>query len=378
MTFYKENDNLYLNVVFNHNSLQGQADTLAEYNVTKTIPILDKCSDFYCSIVRFDIPLNSIPLFIMPIVPNQGNPNLTPMTIQINYQGNVFVQNLIYSPTNTIYPAPTQNQVTQVITPYYYVYTFQNMLDSLNAALQLAYTAFITAFPGAPQATPATAPFFIFNPISQLISLISSIAWTTVGANQALISVNNFMLNYLSGFQVIADPNFLFHFVIENLNNNGYPTNTYPTPPAYVQITQNYDTTVLWVSLRKLLVVTNTIPIANEYVPSYNTTTGQQNAVANSMPILTDFVPAIDFANESRSVAYYIPTAQYRLVDMINDLPLYKIDLRIYWEDKVGNLYPLTISPFQQASIKIAFLRKSLYKTNTSQLQGPLQNNRYF
>ena len=88
----RENDNVYLNVVIDHpipiyNTglvpplIVNSFGVPAEYNVTKTLPIIDKASDFYCSIIRFDIPFNSIPLFIMPIVANQSNANLTPMVI---------------------------------------------------------------------------------------------------------------------------------------------------------------------------------------------------------------------------------------------------------------------------------------------------------
>ena len=89
-----------------------------------------------------------------------------------------------------------------------------------------------------------------------------------------------------------------------------------------------------------------------------------------SYPILTDFVPNISAAaGESRSIAYYVPTSQYRLVDLISTNPLQKIDIRIFWEDRDGNLYPLEISIFQQASLKLGFFKKSLYNSGSSLLK---------
>jgi hypothetical protein len=47
---------------------------------------------------------------------------------------------------------------------------------------------------------------------------------------------------------------------------------------------------------------------------------------------------------------------------MLKEGPLYNIDLRLLWQDKSGNLYPIYISFSQQASVKLAFVKKSLYK----------------
>jgi hypothetical protein len=41
------NDNVYLNVTFNHNPQDGNGASQAIYNVTKSTPILPKCSDYY-------------------------------------------------------------------------------------------------------------------------------------------------------------------------------------------------------------------------------------------------------------------------------------------------------------------------------------------
>src|SRR5580658_1620493 len=123
-------DNIYYNVVFNHNTSNGETPTLAQYNFTNTISVLDKPSDYFCSIVRFTIPLSEVPLYIFPIKPNQSNPNLSPMIIGISYNGNNYFQNIVYVPNNNL-PAPVQNQTTQVIMPYYFVYSYQNLITAI-------------------------------------------------------------------------------------------------------------------------------------------------------------------------------------------------------------------------------------------------------
>src|SRR5271167_3044289 len=140
-TVEQVDDNIYVNVVispFLMNS--GVFEIAAEYQVTKTIPILSKCNDYYCSIVNFRIPLNDIPLFIMPIVPNQPNSNLTTFKIGITTGGIDYSQSVIYV-SETGAPVPLQNQPTQVITLYYYVFSYQNLITAVNTALAAAFLA---------------------------------------------------------------------------------------------------------------------------------------------------------------------------------------------------------------------------------------------
>ena len=153
-----EQNNVYYNIVFNNTS-GNETPTPAQYMFTNTLIILDNPSDYYCSIVRFTIPMNEIPLYIAKIVPNQSNLNLTPMIIGISYGGNNYYQNIVYVPDNNL-TAPVQNQKTQVITPYYYVYTYQNLLTAINTALTTQYTAFSTVNPTAPQAIADVTPYF--------------------------------------------------------------------------------------------------------------------------------------------------------------------------------------------------------------------------
>lgn len=344
-------DNIYLNVVFQNNTNQEQ---LARYSVDKTIPILDRPSNYFASVIRFDVPLNSIPLFIIPIVPNQGNPNLTPFTFFINASA----VDVIYVPDNT-YPAPIQNQLTQVITPYYYVYSFDNLIQAFNTALAAAYIA--AGSPGG-----AGAPFVIFNPESQLLGLVVSTAFITAGAT---IGINLPLVNYFEGFRLIFNvATNIFTFVLRNTGNNGFnligqtiPVTPGPGGPLFLIIQQEYTCMEYWLSLRKIVLISNTIPISYEFVPAYDPA-GSQTGVSVSIPIITDFVPNLEQASESRSIAVYNPTSQYRLVDLLGDTPLYKIDLRIQWQDKLGNYFDVFIEPGQQASVKIAFLRRDLYQ----------------
>lgn len=369
-----ESDNIYVNVVINHDESKGNAQSPATYNVTKTQPIVDKACDYYASIVRFTIPLSEVPLFIMPMRLGQVgpvNPNLTPFIIGINYNGVDFMQNIIYIPSNTL-PVPSQpNPNIQNITPYFFCYSVYDLINIINIALKNAYIAsgIAAALPG------VSAPFFSFDSATQLISLIAHTSFTQIFGPliaKPTIIWNADLQSYLQAFKMFGiQYNSLIGKDLQIILdvNPIYPDNTQgyalfgtaaTNPPTYFKFTQDYPTLNNWISLRKLLVTSNTLPIAKEIVPVTSTNDVGQFV---SFPILTDFIPAIELAGESRSIAYYNPTSQYRLIDMVDKGPIYKIDINIYWEDKQGNIYPLNIARYQQASLKLGFFRKSLYKS---------------
>lgn len=345
-----QTDNVYLNITID-NETNTETPYKAIYNQSRTLPILDKCSDYYMSVIRFDIPLDQVPLTIIPVIPNQPNPNLMTLVVGITNVGN-FPENLIYIPDNTA-TVPVQDQPTQVITNYYYVYNYNNVIRSANNALNAAFIA--AGSPGG-----GSAPIMIFDQNTQLFSFIVEDSFITSGAT---IFCNEPFVNYFDAFHwkfltynsVIGKD---YELVYDILPNNEYPTVTYPIMAPYYRFTQEYSSLANWTALRKILITSSTIPARKEFV-----TTTANSDVTVTFPIITDFIPPLDTSSQSRSIAYYVPTSQYRLVDLVSENPLTNIDLQVYWQDKYGTVHQLLISQQQQLSIKIIFVRKSLYKS---------------
>lgn len=355
-------DNIYVNVAFSKNPDSTAFEEAAEYSVSKTIPILAKADDYYCSIIRFAIPLNETPLLIMPIVPNQVNPNLTPLKIGISVGGINFTRNVIYV-SNTNAPIPVQNQSIQVITSYYYVFEYQSIINNVNTALASAFLA---------SGLAGNTPYFYLQPESELIHLVVDIATFSPTATaivpspiqSATIYMNNDLEVYLSAFPVIyvapnSEPGRDYDFSLVRFGGDKLiPPFNIGAVATQKNFTQEYSVLALWSSLRKILITSNTIPIQSEYTPTGN------SGISSTLPVITDFIPQNELPGQSRSIAYYNPSAQYRLVDLKSSCELRTIDLKIYWQDIFQNIYPLLISKYQQASIKLAFIKKTLYNDN--------------
>src|SRR5271154_701320 len=174
-TIEQENDNIYVNVAISPDLLNPNAVEIpAEYRVTKTIPILGKCDDYYLSVIRFAIPLNDVPLLIMPIVPNQANPNLTPLVIGISTGGINYQQSIIYISYNgSADVPPVQNQPTQIITPYYFIYEYQAFITMINTALALAFVA---------SGLAGNCPYFYLTSSIEELSVVVDVATFAVAA----------------------------------------------------------------------------------------------------------------------------------------------------------------------------------------------------
>lgn len=403
-------DNVYLNIVIDHpeptynkavpNSntpqcyLSNDDSVIAQYSVTKNDSIIDKASDYYLSVLRFTIPLDATPLFIMPIIPNTctipvplGYPDLTPFIIGIKYNGNYFPINLNYVAQDytpiVAQCKPLQNSLLQVISPYYYVYNYEVLLNMINAGITTVLTnsGLLALFPG------YIAPYFYMNPSTNLISLVIPKYFTEVVAPAVAIPelyINNVLNTYLDGFNTTYNGtgNLKGNDVIFKFNTR--PDNFYvpngttevattipgialPATPYYYRFIQEFSCLEYWTSLRRIIVSSNSLPTRNQYVPVANNsniiTNTNTNAIVSTFPIIADLMLQLDNSpGLSRSMCYYNPTAQYQLVDLISNGEIRNIDISLFWEDRDGNLYPIELSLLQQCSIKLGFFNKELYK----------------
>lgn len=369
-------DNLYYNVEFlGNNSVPNQQMI---YDTTLNESIVDNSLDYYATIVNFAIPLTCVPIMIMPMLPNGGVTENSTLTI-------TFVVNGVARPTQIVKFVPEQltkykpiggqtNPNEMIITPYYYLYSYDSLINMLNTTLLSAFADQQSAFPLILQSTQGTAPMFVYNKESQLISLIvhRSYATNVTQANTVTIQINNDLLTYLEGFcfkKVERLTTFLETFSEFNIytrNENYYQQATIPYPliPAvgnqYIEMKQSYNNMAQWSDLKKIIIVSNSLPVAGESIQRGTNI----NNVVNTQYVLSSFTPETSSAGEQRGVIYYNPSGQYRLLDIISDIDIRRIDITIYWEDFKNNWYVMDLFPNDNATVRLGFFKKDLYKSN--------------
>lgn len=376
--YYREFDNIYINLN-QSTSLYNSPDLSkpAGFDIQNDSPLLDNASEYYCSVIRFDIPLDGIPILIAPVLsyPNV-DPNITEWTIGIRLNGVFHNQNLIYyreyQPQTPPYPViPTVDNPTPH-GPYWFIFEFNTVINMMNIAL---YNACLSAGLSAPY------PYFFLDPVTEIISVVVPTAFTTLPVtpspfpvpvpNRPEIIINEALFNLLSSFSAYNDSTPGINGLVLLLNGFFFPprtdnayylsdTATGPTaPPTTFIFKEQYPILQEWSDLKDILFVTNRLPINNETLSlpgGFNTT---------RIPILTDFVPIFTSGKELTQTVYYLPTAQYRLIDMVSTIPLQSFDITIYWRSTYGDIFPIPINIGREVNVKLAFLRKDLYKNPT-------------
>ena len=359
----------YVNVSMNNP--QGVAGTTATYDVQYDRNIVTNCQDNFMSVVNMSLPLQNLPLFIFPVVPNQSNPNLSTLIVgiaqnatQSNIQNGIsapvvnYPQNLIWVPQQLGLPLPTQdNPVIQNISPYYYCFSYQWFVDLVNTAIAASWAAANTA----QSTTLGIVPVFSYNANTHTFSWTLDTTFTdnatgsppgwTVFWNQAFDSlVNNF----------VTIENTTDQFLLENVLSR--ETNKSGTT---ITIPQDYPTTDNFNSAERIVVLSTSIPVVPDFFAStYTQQQGGGQGLSNFERVLVDV--SLDFDNNvgaQRSTFVYNPTL-YQYTDLQTSLPLTRISLKCQWVDSLGNFYDIPLVRGDVATVKLGFFNKGLMLQN--------------
>lgn len=146
--------------------------------------------------------------------------------------------------------------------------------------------------------------------------------------------------------------------------SNNYPTaivlNPAKTAVAYDLIRQEFQTTNLWYDIYKILVLSKTMINRKEYVASQVVRDTGVSGIGDTrqLNILTDFDYEFDTANATR--IRYVPSAEFRWIDLNSNVPLRKIDVQIAIINKEdpAKIIPLQLEPGDNFNCKILFRKK--------------------
>jgi hypothetical protein len=348
-------DNNYTNISIANNVSSTNpypANIQAVYDETLSQAILQEPGQYYCTMERFLVPLNNVPLFAFPVDRKQNQANVSQLQIGIENAGALkFPTFVTYVPQNDV-PAPTSGgpniRYEESLSPYYFITAIQPMIDMINTALLASHTA---------SGVGGASPYYIYESKDRLISLIVTAGFIATGAK---IFMNSYLNNYLRGFP----------YTTKNYNVTGaylYYHNLATTPFGQVspfQFRQEYEALASWMDCNRVVVTSNSLPVTPEASPNYDPNASQgTNGVITYSPIVTDFVVSYSNIDEKSTYLVLNPTPQYRLIDMNSRVPINRLNFSFWWASKKGALYPIFISPSDEVTTKIAFLKRSLYNS---------------
>ena len=121
---------------------------------------------------------------------------------------------------------------------------------------------------------------------------------------------------------------------------------------------QEYAAMSSWGSINRILFVSNKLPVRREFYPVVNASgvfsesfVSYENLV--SMNIICSFVFASTHAGDYRTnLSYATATVDSSdLIDMPSTTPIREIDIEVFWSDKYGNVFPITLGVNKQVNV---------------------------
>jgi hypothetical protein len=376
-------EHIYIDMEVVNNSSNFEPQPII-FQQTQFSNVLDKSNDYYMSIIKWSFNANIpviIPKMELGTTPTITHTNGTTYYLNCGYgetaETAVFVntdaEQVIFTPENLYIPEPAYKPYTQdqiFNNQYYYIYTVDNFLEMVNRALELAFNKVKTTYSLGATAVP---PRFKWDSSTNCICLLTS-KFNVLGldTNTVFISFNTDLFNLFDTFPAYSlgyntTPIYGNNFIFNVINNYGLNSISY-TPDGGTSFLTIYNTiqqsssVPSWSPVDNILFTTNSIPINPELSGGANylgELLKSSQSIQNVLNIMTDFVvPLTTGVEYSKALLYYVPTSEYRLIDLLGNNSLNRLTMQVYWKDKLGFYHYITLKQGANATVKCLFRKK--------------------
>lgn len=378
-------EKLYYDVIMSNVSNQNVQPIPAKYSEARNQAYLDNPSEYWLSILKLTADTQSLPVWRCVIQPNSPDANLSVYSITLTYGGQEFQAYLRYESQNkgifTPSPPSLNGGLQNNSTYYYDVYNYQYVPFLFNKTFQEAFAGLDALVGGGlPTIHPPVMTYDTTNKTAIIFADSSAYNGATT-AGSIGIFFNSSTANLFSSFPLFITnltstngKNFELQTKLFAETNLGQYPPVVPAGSLLVQYTcytlyQEIPTYQQWNPITAIVLTSTSLPVLPNNTSGTLTVNDIRNAtttipVNNSnntlaIPILTDYSTEGLYKN----FLYYVPTSEYRRLQLYGATPLTSIDLELYWRDRLGNLNPFLLSSNTTITIKMLFEKKN-YITN--------------
>jgi len=381
-------DQIYFDVTVSNFQSTTTQPPIFYYNEQRTMPFINCPEDYYLSIIRFTMETGTLPVFVPTIVPNQANIDLTLYQITLDFVDPIssnsysVTEPLIWIPQDASAPLPpapnaTQNKLQDSTGGYYNTYNYTWLALLITNTFQTAFTALDAAVTAAGDTLPTQfAPLVYWDSTSNGIVMYADVAGYNYDPAAPLNEIKVFwnaplyelfpsVPAQLIGYSPTISPkNFRIGFLNVGATNLTDITPVPPTVPAvYKAITvyQEQSTAANLTPITAIVFTSNTLPIQPSQVstPIILNDAQQVSLGGNNSDIANIITDLVSDTGAYRPNLVYIPQAQYRLITLYGNQPLFNLDLQIFYRLKTGQLIPFRIASGNTVTVKIAFIKKT-------------------
>lgn len=366
-------ERLYYDVtVANLDSKDNRRPTRTVFNQTRSTPFISDPSKYYLSILRWTLDSYTLPIFIPQMSRTAGvdghDANETAYTVTMKYNDFIVRKPMIFIPQDDsaevpIAPGLMPNGIQQNNGGYYNIYSTSYVIYLVNNCIKDCFND-LSALSGGTLPTDKT-PFLSFD-VTTNIAVMNlpqdGFGVNTVGGPIELY-FNTLMAGLFSSFPYqISYTSSLgrnFKFLSDVLGVStitAYPPNADPADQYdIIPIYQEISTVESWNPVASLAVMSNTLGVVQniEGTPTVFYDNVVINGTGNnsvSSNLITDFV-----ADVYRPSIIYVPSSEYRRVELTGNTPLNNLDISLYWKDKLGNFNDFYLPSGGAATLKIMF-----------------------
>jgi hypothetical protein len=370
---------LYYDVLISNFQNVNISTNHAQFAESRQQAFLLEPSNYNLSVVRWTADTSSLPIWRCEIQTDSTDANLSIYSITLQYLGVPYQAYLSYisqSKVTKTPPAPSDFNGVQCNTSLYYdVYSYQYVVYLFNLCFKEAFALL-------PQTIQdlTFAPTMIFNPDNKTVSLYCDQDYyddTNTTDPQITIFFNVPMAGLFSSFPYyinkLSDPYGRNYQLITNVfglnNTSPFPPTSVPDDGVYqytaLIIYQEYSTVSQWNPVTSMVITSTSLPVAPNAVSGIvkasdingfaSTLTGQQNNVV--FPIITDFC-ADTSSSGYKPYIYYVPSAEYRRIELLGSTPLSNIDVSLFWKGRDGQLNAFILGSGNTVTVKLLFEKK--------------------
>lgn len=381
------------------------------FTEVRSSPILDNPSDYFLSIVRFSLDTaGSMPVMLPQIdleqtLADPNFPNGTIYYVSMKYDDGVNPvifqkRRVIFVPQSftqtglggTPLPPTYPLNLEKATSTYYWLNSFQYFISMVNTALKECYDdlyALINVAPYLPLPADITADKYVYmswdndtNKGTLNFPNITPYSWKqeplSTGSAKLFLYFDNQLYTLFSSFEAILNSTYLdptdpaigingdkANWFIQNFskyNSNFVSGGTGTGLPPYdiLRMEQPYSTGATLSPIQSLVFNTSLIPILPQLigVPRIlrnNITSGQNDNISNE---ITDLVVNVSRGDEYFPAVLYLPSAEYRLIDLNGNAPISAIQVSVQWKDIYGIYHDFYLQNNCNCSLKIMFRRK--------------------